>query len=323
MSSWSAPIQDRLSAASRMTALLLLVVPGIVQAQSDPRLVSAVRAAQEGQGDSARAAVDRLLAATPPTDSLYPEILYAQAMVAGSAADMRRSLQRVVVEYNSSGWADDALLRLIQMDYAVRNFEGAARNLKRMRLDYPSTPLVPQAAYWAGRTYFELNNPAEACRWLADGIAQSQGNIELQNQLQYLNQRCTTALAQGDSAGRADSGVAGLDSGIAGQRGQAATGRDTAKTRRDTAAATTVARDTTTATGRTAFRIQVAAVKTAAAAEAAAARVERAGFSTVIIRESGYYKVRAGAYPTRGTAQAAAAKLKAKVGGRPFVVAEP
>ena len=53
--------------------------------QTDPRLVSAVRAAQEGRGDSARAAVDRLLAATPPTDTLYPQILYTQAMVAGTA----------------------------------------------------------------------------------------------------------------------------------------------------------------------------------------------------------------------------------------------
>ena len=33
---------------------------------------------------------DRLLAATPPTDTLYPQILYTQAMVAGTAGDMRR-----------------------------------------------------------------------------------------------------------------------------------------------------------------------------------------------------------------------------------------
>ena len=59
-------------------------------AQTDPRLVGAVRAAQEGRGDSARTTVDRLLAATPPTDTLYPQILYTQAMVANSAGDMRR-----------------------------------------------------------------------------------------------------------------------------------------------------------------------------------------------------------------------------------------
>src|SRR5688572_31743854 len=100
-----------------LPALLLAAGTSITAAQTDPRLTGAVRAAQEGQGDSARSAVERLLAATSPTDSLYPEILYTQAMVAGSAADMRRHLQRVVVEYPTSSWADDGLLRLVQMDY--------------------------------------------------------------------------------------------------------------------------------------------------------------------------------------------------------------
>jgi cell division septation protein DedD len=314
----------------RVTAGLLILgaMPMAARAQSDPRLVDAVRAAQEGRGDSARAAVDRLLAATPPTDSLYPEIVYTQAMVAGSAADMRRHLQRIVVEYTGSSWVDDALLRLVQMDYAVRNFDGAARNLERLRLDYPSTPLLPQAAYWAARTYFDMNNQPQACRWLAEGIAQAQANIELRNQLEYLNQRCAVAAGQPDSVGQTGRGAGGQSdttkSTVQRDTVGARTGGPTG-TKPDTSA--NAAKDTTAganvAPRRTAFRIQVAAVKTAAAAEATANRVERAGFSTVIIRESGYYKVRAGAYATREAAQAAATQLKSKLGGRPFVVAEP
>jgi cell division septation protein DedD len=304
-----------------VTAVLaiLFMVPAPARAQSDPRLLDAVRAAQEGRGDSARATVDRLLAATAPTDTLYPEIIYTQAMVANSAADMRRHLQRVVVEYSTSSWGDDALLRLVQMDYAVRNLEGAARNLERLRLDYGGTPLLPQASYWAARTYFDLNNQALACRWLADGIAQSQGNVELQNQLGYLNQRCSVAAGQdtvGQTGGRADG-----QRDTVGQTGRRADGQtDTTGLAKDTAASQP---DSARIPTRTAFRIQVAAVKTAAAAEATANRVERAGFSTVIIREGGYYKVRAGAFATREEAQTAAAQLKTKVGGRPFVVAEP
>ena len=103
---------------------------------------------------------------------------------------MRRLLQRVTVEYGTSSWADDALLRLVQMDYATRNFDGAARNLERLKLDFPATPLLPQAAYWAGRTYFDANNPSAACRWLADGMAQARNDVEVQNQLGYLYQRC-------------------------------------------------------------------------------------------------------------------------------------
>jgi hypothetical protein len=43
----------------------------------------------------------------------------------------------------------------------------------------------------------------------------------------------------------------------------------------------------------------------------------------VIVRERGLYKVRAGAFATREEAQAAARKLKARLGGSPFVVAAP
>ena len=72
------------------TVLLLLAgVSELAGAQTDPRLVAALRAAQEGQGDSARASIQRLLDTTAPTDALYPEILYTQAMVADNAADMR------------------------------------------------------------------------------------------------------------------------------------------------------------------------------------------------------------------------------------------
>jgi len=182
---------------------LMLAASGAA-AQTDPRLVDAVRAAQEGRGDSARVAVQRLLDATPPTDTLYPQILYTQAMVAGTAGDMRRLLQRVTVEYGTSSWADDALLRLVQMDYATRNYDGAARNLERLRLDFPASPLLPQAAYWAGRTYFDANNPTAACRWLADGMAQSKNDVELQNQLGFLYQRCDMRADSGAASAAAD-----------------------------------------------------------------------------------------------------------------------
>ena len=70
------------------------------------------------------------------------------------------------------------------------------------------------------------------------------------------------------------------------------------------------------------FRVQIAAVATPGAADDAASKAEKLGFSTVILRERGLYKVRAGEFATRQEAQGAVAKLKAGVGGSPFVVAE-
>jgi hypothetical protein len=264
--------------------------------------VEAVRAAQEGRSDSARAVVQRLLTATPPTDTLYPEILYTQAMVAGEAADMRKALQRVAVEYPSSSWADDALLRLVQMDYATRSLEPAARNIEKLKTDYPDSPLLPQASYWAARIYFDQKNPAAACRWLADGMAKTRDNLELQNQLGYLYQRCDFKTA--------DSGAAAPVAGAP----------DTAqKPPAQKPPAPAAPKDTTSAR----FRVQVSAVGTPAAADDVAAKIEKLGYPAVIVRERGLYKVRAGAFPTREAAQAAVGKLKASLGGSPFVVAEP
>lgn len=286
--------------AAVIAAVALLALSSPARAQTDPRLVQAMHSAQEGQSDSARAAVERLLAATSPGDSLYPQILYTQAMVAGSAADMRRSLQRVVVEYPTSPWADDALLRLVQMDYAVRNLESAERNLERLKLDFPATPLLPQAAYWAGRAYFDDNKPAAACRWLADGMAQVRNDVEMQNRLEFLYQRCGSV---------SDTGAAGADS--------------TPVASADTGATVAPREPTPPTAAEPAFRVQVAAVGSRKAAEDLAARVRSAGFTSVTTQEKGLYKVRAGEFATRAEAQAAAGRLKAKLGGSPFVVAGP
>jgi tetratricopeptide (TPR) repeat protein len=281
-----------------------------VRAQTDPRLAEAVRMAQEGQSDSARAHVRRLLDATPPGDTLYPQILYTQAMVADNAGEMRRQLQRVAVEYSASSWADDALLRLVQMDYATRNFEGAAHNLEKLRLDYPATPLLAQAAYWAGRTYFDMNNPSQACRWLADGIAQSRDDVELQNRLSFMYQRCDL---RNDStvASRAKSDSAKADSAKT----------DSSRTRGPVASRDSVRSPGHRTPIRAAFQVQVAAVATASGAEDAARKTRALGFSTVTVKDKGFYKVRAGSFATRAEAQAAAARIKARLGGSPFVVA--
>jgi septal ring-binding cell division protein DamX len=71
------------------------------------------------------------------------------------------------------------------------------------------------------------------------------------------------------------------------------------------------------------YRVQIAAVATPGAADDAATKAEELGYPAVIVRERGYYKVRAGAFATRQEAQAAVARLKSGMGGSPFVVAEP
>jgi cell division septation protein DedD len=304
-------------------ALTLFVAPLLrLRAQTDPRLAQAVRLAQEGLGDSARGVIGRVVSATDPADTLYPQALYARAMVAANAKDMRRDLQQIAVEYSSSSWADDALLRLAQLDYATGELDGATRNLERLRLDYPSSPLFAQAAFWAARVYVDLRKPASACRWLAEGVRRVGGDIELRNQLGYLNQRCAgVVLDTATLAGRADSIKPAADTAHP----------DTARRgRSDSVSATTPAappadsaRPAAPAPAPAGFRIQVAAVNTRAAADSIAKRVKAAGFDPVVAAEKGLFKVRVGRYATRAEAQAVLPRVRARLGGSPFVVAQP
>jgi hypothetical protein len=54
-----------------------------------------------------------------------------------------------------------------------------------------------------------------------------------------------------------------------------------------------------------------------------AERLRQQGYSPVVVEEGGLYKVRIGNYATKPEAVAALPDLKAKLGGSPFVVAEP
>jgi cell division septation protein DedD len=324
---------------SVLSALSASSAPG----QTDPRLVEVIRHAQEGQGDSARIKVRRLLTATAPSDTLYPQIVYTQAMVANDAAEMRRQLQRVAVEHSSSSWADDALLRLVQLDYASANLDGAARNLERIRLDYPDSPLLPQSAYWAARTYFDQKKPELACRWIAQGMAASTGSVEVQNQLGYLNQRCGQFAGAGaQQPGETQpSAAAPLDS----QRVVAALPPDTARptaappdsvrTSPPVSSAVPVPRpavppeppktDSVTAVKQPApgvhYRVQITAVRSATTARSLATKLKSRGFNPITVEEGGLFKVRVGNYPTKAEAVAAVPEIKAKLGGSPFVVA--
>jgi hypothetical protein len=261
-------------------------------AQSDPRLVDVLRIAQEGASDSARSIVTRLLQQTPPTDSVYPQMLYTMGLVSRSVDEMRRNYTRVAVEYTNSSWADDAIYRLALLDYASGNLVSAVRQLDRIRNDYPDSPLLGPAAEWAARAFFEQKKIADGCTWLALGIDHAGDDVELKNRLDYLNGRCSV---QGPVA-----------------PGQAETPVPTADTARPASAPV-----------RSGFGVQVGAVNSQAAADKLAKDLKDAGFTPYIVKEGPLFKVRAGPYPDRARATQAADQVRLKLKRSPFVVKEP
>jgi cell division septation protein DedD len=277
---------------------LLVCLPATVSGQQDPRLVSAVRLAQEGQSDSARKVAGRLLVSLEATDSLYPEVLYTLGILAATEEERRLYLRRVIVDHSVSPWADDALLSMVQLEYATGNTEGAARDAERLVRDYPGSPLASTAALWGARAAGDRRDGATACRIADAGLLAVGNDVELRNQLEFQRQRCAGLVAMAEPAARPDSAAAQREA----PRG---------------------ATPPPAPARRSGWYVQVSAVRTREAGNLELRRLARVDYQGVILQESGLYKVRAGPFATRNEAASALAKIKARLGGSPFVTRVP
>lgn len=316
-----------------------------LSAQTDPLLRHAVALAQDGNRDSALAVVRAVRASADQKTPRFAEALYTAAILSTDPDSMRRMLQQVVVEQSLSPWADDALLRLAQLDYAGGNLPAAMRDLERLRTDFPRSDVFADAAFWAARTYFDAHQEKSGCEWVGMGLARvADGSPTVRDQLQTFARRCpAAALAEAsakapagaprdtivadrgtggqlDSASSGDSvsSVVGLQSSDTGQRSTVNSQRDSAASRSDALVAHL---DTSTVDRRpsTLYRVQVVAAATRALANETAARVRALGYDVVIADEGGFLKVRAGGFASRSDATAAQRQLAKEFPGA-FIV---
>src|SRR2546425_1270637 len=136
---------------------------------------------RSGRADSARALVRRLLATLAPQDSVYPEALYTQGMIAPDAASAATSLQRVVVEYGWSPWADDALLRLAQLHYAQGDPASAAQAAERLRRGFSHFPPQTPAGLLGAPGYFHLRGEPPPRALVPGALTRGGGGNEVWN----------------------------------------------------------------------------------------------------------------------------------------------
>ncbi|HEX9166486.1 MAG TPA: SPOR domain-containing protein [Gemmatimonadales bacterium] len=270
-----------------------VTLAGPLTGQADPRLVTAVRLAQEGMGDSARAVAGRVLAGTRPTDALYPEVLYTIAVVASTAQDKRLYLQRVAVEYSQSEWADDALLQLAQLDYASGSPGGTVQQVRLLLRDYPASPVRARAALWGARAAFDTRDRALACQWANLGVGAAGDDVELRNQLEFQRDRCSAAVAAGDTGTRA------------------------------VEAPSRPAASPPSRPSGPQWLIQVAALNTRESADNAVATLRRMDYGAFTFKDGAFWKVRAGPFRSEEAARAAVAPIQKRLGGKPFVTRAP
>jgi len=276
-----------------VSIVALSIIPSFhLSAQTDARLVEALRLAQSGQVDSGRAIVRRLLASLSPTDSAYPQALLAAAKIAPDAKSVASNLNRIVVEYGAGPWADDALLLLTQLYFAQRDPVQTTQAAERLNRDYPDSPLRARANFSAARAYFELKNEARGCELIQQSLDGAGDDVEFKNQVSFYASRCspastTTATTPPPPLSPADSGTHPTPASHA-------------------------------------YAVQVLAVKSAAQVDDMLTRLKVMGFEARVVRDStGFFKVRVGRYATREEAVRTQQRLRTRVGGHPFVVEEP
>jgi hypothetical protein len=279
-------VNHRCAVVAAAVAVAALHRVAAAQGPLDPRLQAAVTLAQSGRTDSARAVVRRLLVTLSPQDTTYPEALYVQGgMLASDPRSAATSLQRVIVEYGRSSWADDALLRLSQLYEAQNDPASAIQSVERLRRDYPDSPLLPRAAFVGARSAFDLRDETRGCSYIRDALAGAGDDIEFKNQVGFYSERCQTSSTSG---------------------------------------ATSTFVDTQPRRGGGRFAVQVLMGKSAPQIDDMLNRLKTLGYAAHVVRDSsGYMKVRVGPYATRDAAQRAQGQLKTRFGGQPFLVEEP
>src|SRR5690606_17364488 len=144
-----------------------------------------------GEGDAGRAVVDSMLAAARAGTPEYAEALFWRAAFARTAAEAERDYLRVSVEYPTSPYAEDALLRLGMLELSRGDRRRALQRFESLVLRYPTGRQRPRAQYWIGRTYFDDNRIAEGCTALSAARGATPGDaVELRTQIDYYAQRC-------------------------------------------------------------------------------------------------------------------------------------
>src|SRR5688500_907993 len=189
----SASARRALLGGFALMALLLFAAPLSAQqpVPTDTMYLHAHALVSRGQGAEGRALVDSLLLATAPGTPAYAEGLFWRAVTASKAEDAERDYLRIVIEFPLSPRAEDALIRLAELEMMRGDRTRAQRHLQRLIIEHPNGAARARASYWLARVFFEGNDLPRACNELNVARSRASANdVELRNQVDYQAQRC-------------------------------------------------------------------------------------------------------------------------------------
>lgn len=308
--------------------------------------IRAQELASDGNTVAGRSLIDSIIRTTPPTSPIYPEALFWRATLATSAAAAESDYRHIVVDYPLAPHAEDALLRLAQLELARGDRDDALAHLQRIPRDYPRSKSLARANYWTARVLFEKNDITGACAANAKALTQtSPGEIELRNQIEYQGQRCASyaaaqrAATEAVSASAPPSGAASstpsttassdppvaasstptvattpVESPPAPRVAPPAAANDTRPSTVEpkTPVPSAVEASTPRASNTRPYSVQVAAYTRKSDAEKLASTLEKRGYDARVDGSVAPFRVRIGRYATNAEAQAALREIKSK-----------
>ena len=283
---------------------------------TDPVFVRAQALVSDGNGVAGRALIDSVLAATQPSARLYPEALFWRATLASNAADAESDYKHLVVDYPLAPQAEDALLRLAQLELARGDRDGALTHLQRIPRDYPRSKSLARASYWTARVLFEKNDIPNACAANANALARAAADeIELRNQIQYQGQRCPSSAASVAStkppAIDTTTPVPTLAQAVQPTAPPVPT-TASGSAAKEVKTVDSVSKPRTVISPGSTYSVQVAAYNHKIDASKLASSLVKRGYAARVDGETLPFRVRIGRYSTSGEAEKALAKLKAK-----------
>jgi cell division septation protein DedD len=240
---------------------------------------------ESGSGRAGRLLLDSLIQQASVGTPALGELLYWRGLLSESGADAERDWRRLLLEVPMSPRAEDALLRLAQLEQ-LRGNPGQSRGfLEQLVREYREPASQARAHYWLARAWFDENDRARACGALAVVRRDAPSSaVELRTQAESLQSQCrgVTAVSPISEAVATGGGVAGGAAAVRDSLARETAARDAAA--RDAAARDAAARDA--AARDAARRDSIAAAQRDAAAAAtrdsiaAAARAAAASATT-------------------------------------------
>ena len=288
----------------------------------DSALARARRLVNEGAGAVGRSVVDSVLAAVTPGSPDEARVLLWRAMLAESWDAAEQDYLRLMLEFDGSALAGEAMLRLAQGELARGDRPAALRYLERIVRETPTAPVRAEATVWHGRLLLEQGEAATACPLLREGRARVPRDADdLLTRYEVLLISCANLEATATTTAAASATATATD-----RTPTASTEPTTATPARPA----TPPRDTTPAIPSVAraaeWTVQLGAYATR---DQAAAVVRRLGTSIAGVRvdevPGGPYpfKVRFGRFPSRSEAEAAGATHTRRTGATTFVTETP